>query len=239
MHSLENIAIVLSHSSHPGNIGAAARAMKNMGLSKLILVNPQRYPSGEATARAAGADDILQQAEIYDNLTDAIADYELVLGTSGRSRHLPWPMQDPSQAGEYCIAHSEQKIAILFGNERSGLSNEELATCHYHVCIPSVEGFSSLNLGAAVQVIAYELRKAVLAQGDKPAEPVRDLASHAEMAGLHEHWSQTMVDLEFLDRTHPKLLIKRIQRLFNRAQLEKNEVNILRGFLSAIGKRLK
>ena len=241
MEILQNIAVVMSHTSHPGNIGAAARAMKNMGLHQLILVSPNRFPSGEAVARAAGADDILRDAKIVSSLDEALADFQVVLGTTGRSRHhLAWPMLEPEQAAEFCIKNAKQRIAILFGNEQNGLSNEELAKCTYHVTIPTSAEFCSLNLGAAVQVLVYEVRKAALRHLDwQKVEAPKELATQEQLEGLYQHWCDIMEQLGFLDRTHPKLLIKRIQRIFGRTQLEDNEINILRGFLSAVGKKLK
>lgn len=235
MLDLSHISIVLVRTSHPGNIGAAARAMKNMGLSQLVLVTPKHLPNGESIARASGADDILQNAIIADDFHQALAEYELILGTSARSRHLPWPLKNPKEAA-LTVLESPQKTAIIFGNEQNGLSNDELASCHYHIHIPTNSNFSSLNLAAAVQVVVYELRMAALMQHEFVNEP-KALANHEEMEGFYQHWQATLEDLGLLDPSHPKLLLKRIRRLFNRSHLEKNELNILRGFLSAINKR--
>lgn len=236
MNSLDQIDIILCRPSHTGNIGAAARAMKNMGLSNLKLVAPRSAPDGEAIARASGADDILDNAKIYDTLDEALADRELVFGTSARSRHLPWTLLAPKEAAEKAIENAEQKMAIVFGNERTGLTNEELTKCHYHVNIPTVSSFSSLNLGAAVQVICYELYGAYLNAQSRPPKSPRQLATGEQMASFYQHWQDIMIRLGFLDRTHPKLLMRRIRRIFNRAELDQREINILRGFLSAVDK---
>lgn len=240
---LNQIRIVLVNTSHPGNIGAAARAMKNMGLTQLYLVEPVEFPHKNATIRASGADDILAGAVQCDTLAQAIAECELVFGTSARSRSLPWPLCNPRECAQQITRSPASRIALVFGRERTGLTNEELAMCHYHVHIPTQEHFSSLNLGAAVQVLSYEMRMASLASNaaDNSSEPADDepLASAGEVNGLIEHLTTTMTDVDFLDPNHPKLLVQRLQRLFNRVLLEQKEVNILRGFLSAITRKLQ
>ena len=158
----DNIRIVLVHTSHPGNIGAAARAMKTMNLQHLVLVSPKCYPHPDAIARAAGADDILHHCEVVDTLSEAIADAQLVIGTSARMRHLSWPQLTPRECGQTAVRHAQdQDVAIVFGREKSGLSNDELQLCHYHVQIPCNPDYASLNLGAAVQVLAYEVKVAM------------------------------------------------------------------------------
>lgn len=236
----EHIRIVLVATSHPGNIGASARAMKNMGLNHLYLVSPLEFPHQEATSRASGADDILDNAVVVETLADAINPCQLVFGTSARSRKLPWPLISPRECAEKTQIEKDKSIAIVFGRERTGLTNEELAMCHYHVHIPTVESFSSLNLAAAVQVLVYELRVAGLAgiEQTETTEFIDELATSEQINGLVDHFRQTMSDVEFLDPNHPKLLMQRIQRLFMRTPLENTEVNILRGFLSAIQKKI-
>lgn len=234
---LDNIRIVLVSPSHPGNIGAAARAMKNMGLSRLYLVSPEQFPHKDATVRAAGADDLLANAVISESLTAAVADCQLVFATSARSRSLPWPLCTPKECAERIAGSSHQSIAIVFGRESSGLTNEELALCHYHVNIPTKEEFSSLNLAAAVQVIAYELYANHFC--DVPVVQQSDsvLANAEQIFGLFEHLEIVLEKIDFLDPKQPKLLMQRLQRLFNRAHLEEKEIHILRGILSAVEKQ--
>ena len=234
-----SIKIVLIHTTHPGNIGATARAMKNMGFSELALVQPNHFPSHECTVRAAGADEILQQVSLHDTLAEAIADCELVFGTSARHRKLAIENLNPRELSDKIIG-SPLKVAIVFGRERSGLTNEELALCHYHIHIPTVENFSSLNLSQAVQVICYELRmSALLATNSLPQDKqvFHDLASQDEMEFFYAHLESTMREVGFLKLDHPKKMLQRLRRLFNRVQLEKVEVNILRGFLTRINRQ--
>lgn len=233
--NLDLIKIVLVQTSHPGNIGATARAMKNMGLSKLALVTPLVFPDQAAIARAAGADEILQNAEMFADLPAAIADCHIVYGTSARSRTLPWPVCTPKVCAEQILQKPSQKIAIVFGRENSGLTNEELAHCHQHINIPTVDEFSSLNLAQAVQVIAYELYEASL-KNPLIQEENLPLATSAEVEGFIQHLFKTMERVEFMHPKRSKLLKRRLHRLFNRHYLEVEEVNILRGFLTAIDK---
>lgn len=235
----KQLRIVLVETSHPGNIGGAARAMKNMGLDQLYLVKPVEFPSGQATARAAGADDLLANAVICQDLDEAIADCHLVFATSARSRHLSWPSCNPRECAEKIIQHAEQKIAILFGNEQCGLTNEQLMRSHCHVYIPTDEKFSSLNLAAAVQIFAYELRMLCEIPNDFDALPCEPLATHQELEGFHAHIQDIMEKTEFLNTAHPRMLMQRVRRLFNRSSLTKTEINILRGFFMAIGKKLE
>lgn len=236
---MNHIRIVLVNTSHPGNIGAAARAMMTMGLSRLYLVRPKEFPHHEATARAAGADELLANAVIADTLEHAIADCELVFGTSARSRHLPWPLLHPRECAERVAAHSNQQIAIVFGNERIGLQNEELMLCNYHVRIPTNENYSSLNLAAAVQILAYEIAvKHNEALANVSPETLFPLATNEELTGLYHHFEKVFVELDFLKPGAPKLLMQRVKRLFNRVQLERDELNLLRGMLSAMEKKL-
>ncbi len=236
---MKSINIVLVEPSHPGNIGAAARAMKNMALSRLTLVNPEAFPHEYATARAAGAEDILQNAKVVTQLDEAIADADIVYGTSARTRTLEWPLCTPRECATQIMTQSADSIAILFGREKSGLTNDELSRCHFHISIPTNKAFSSLNLGAAVQIIAYELFIAQQPVGmESPAVERQDLASVGEVQGFYEHLEQTLTQIEFLDPNQPKMLMKRLKRLYNRAQLDHTELNILRGILSAINRNM-
>lgn len=238
----EHIRIILVNPSHPGNIGAVARAMKNMGLNRLYLAAPESFPHPEAFYRAVGAKDVLDQCIVVDDLSQALQDCQLVFATSARSRHIEWPEYDPRQCAKQIMASpATQQIAIVFGRESSGLTNEELAQCHARVHIPAVAEFSSLNLAAAVQICAYELRMAYLEQNQKWRVgnlPPRELAANVHLAGLYEHLEATLIKLEFLNPEHPKKLMQRLRRLFSRAQLDLTEVNILRGILTAMDKML-
>jgi TrmH family RNA methyltransferase len=236
---LSNIRIILVGTTHPGNIGAAARAMKNMGLSDLALVAPKIYPSDEATARAAGADDILEQAQVFATLDEALADRECIIGASARLRTIAWPQLDPKQCAAKIAEQAQAKTAILFGRESIGLSNEELERCHYLLHIPCNPEFSSLNVAAAVQVVSYELFQA--AQTAAPVAPPNNedaLANGEEMESFHQHLLQTLHEIGFLhERKSSPVLIRRLRRIFNRAGLEKTDIHILRGILSRVQKR--
>jgi len=229
--------IVLVNTSHPGNIGAAARAMKNMGLSELCLVDPQRYPCAEATARASGADDLLARAKCFGTLDAAIADAALVIGASARSRSLPVPMLDPRACAKLVYEQPEaQAVAILFGRERTGLTNEELDRCHYLVQIPSNPDYSSLNIAAAVQIIVYELRL-LAGDGVNADQAAIDYATAQQMEHFYQHLEETLVELAFLDPANPKQLMRRLRRLFGRTRPDQNEINILRGILTAMNRK--
>lgn len=242
----DNIRIVLVNTTHPGNIGGVARAMKNMGLSELHLVEPKKFPHTNADARAAGATDLLEGAVVHPDLPSAIADCHLVVGTSARGRHIPWPVIDPRElAAIVQPLPNDKKIAVIFGREDRGLTNDELHLCHHHVHIPSNESFSSLNIAAAVQVITYELRMAGLyAQQNAEHKPRWgtewdiELAESAEMERMFSHLEETLVDIEFLNPENPRQLMPRLRRLFLRAVPDKVEVNVLRGILTAIQKKL-
>jgi tRNA (cytidine32/uridine32-2'-O)-methyltransferase len=236
---LENVRIILVNPSHPGNIGAVARAMKNMGLSRLFLVAPEAFPHPEAIYRAVGAADILTQATVTPDLPQALLGCEFVYAASARSRRLEWPGCDARQCANRIVQNrSRQEVALVFGRESSGLTNEEIAHCHNHVYIPADEEFSSLNLAAAVQILAYELRMAWQAQVPEPAPAKipRQLAPNEQIQGFYNHLETTLVQIEFLNPSHPKRLMQRLQRLFNRAQMDATEVNILRGILTAINR---
>lgn len=234
---ISHIRIILAGTTHPGNIGAAARAMKTMGLRNLYLVVPKVFPSAEATARAAGADDILENAVLCDSLFDAVRDCTLVFGTSARERSISWPVVEPGEAAEQAIAcaSGSENTAFVFGRESIGLTNEELNACNRIISIPCNPDFSSLNLASAVQVICYELRKSM--QTSEPASSRNEdyqPVTTEEMALFYEHLERTLVDIEFLDPDKPRRLMRRLRRLFNRAELDRNEYNILRGILSAV-----
>ncbi|MDA7852963.1 tRNA (cytosine(32)/uridine(32)-2'-O)-methyltransferase TrmJ [Porticoccaceae bacterium] len=238
-----NIRIVLVNTTHPGNIGGAARAMKNMGLAELYLVQPREYPAPRAVWRAAGARDVLAAATIVESVDEAIADCSLVVGTSARERRIPWPLLNPRECGEQIYSEAaSHKTALLFGREDRGLTNDELQKCHYHVHIPSNPDYSSLNLATAVQVLAYEVRMASLAdeQGNLPS--ITDWDQPPVTAGdlefFHEHLASTMAELQFYDPENPKQLLTRMRRLFNRARMDQMEVSILRGLLSAVQRKI-
>jgi len=241
--SLQNIRVVLVNTSHAGNIGGAARAMKNMGLSRLILVDPEDFPSPNAVARASGATDILDSARVVATLEEALAGCSLVLGTSARDRRIPWPLLDPRECASVSVEQSAGggEVALVFGREYAGLTNEELQRCQYHVHIPSDPQFSSLNLAAAVQVLTYEVRMAWLAAEGRPTK-VEKLETTAmldaqpvtvdELENYFGHLEQTLVDIGFLDPTKPRHLMPRLRRLYGRSGISKLEMNILRGILT-------
>lgn len=235
---LDNIRIVLVNTTHPGNIGGAARAMKNMGLSRLYLVAPKEYPSEKATWRSAGATDVLENAVVVDTLDEAIAGCGLVVGTSARERRIPWPLLDPRECGvQVANEAGTHEVALVFGREDRGLTNEELHKCNFHVHIPSNPDYSSLNLATAVQVITYEVRMAWLqaSEGKTLTQHQWDFppAEAQSLDAYYEHLQQTLVDLGFLDPENPKQTMTRLRRLYNRVRLDQMELNILRGVLTA------
>lgn len=238
---LDSIRIVLVNTSHPGNIGSVARAMKTMGLSQLYLVEPKHFPHANALELASSAEDILASARVVDTLEAAIADCHLVLATSARSREIPLDYRDPRQAGELSVSAAKQhQVALVFGPERTGLSNEALLRCHYHVIIPSNPDYSSLNLAAAVQVLCYECRVAALSAFESNQhQPLQDeLASSDDIERLHQHLEQVMTKIGFYDPNNPKRLLQRLRRLIGRIHLEKMEVSILRGVLKHIDRSI-
>lgn len=231
--------IILVGTTHPGNIGATARAMKTMDLHDLVLVAPQAvFPHPQAQAMAAGADDVLAAARVCATLEEALADCALVYGASARQRTIPWPMLDPRGCAQE-VAVAEGQVALVFGREHSGLTNAELERCHTLVHIPANPAFSSLNLAQAVQILAYEIYLARHA-APRPARPDNKLGERlaplAETTLFFDHLEQTLVDIDFLDPARPRHLMRRLKRLFNRTQLTQNEVNILRGILTAVQK---
>jgi tRNA (cytidine32/uridine32-2'-O)-methyltransferase len=239
----DHIRIVLVNTTHPGNIGGVARAMKNMGVSDLCLVEPKSFPHPDADARASGATDILEKARVVSTLDEALADCGLIFGTSARERHIPWPLVNPRELAAIATPlEGKARVAILFGREDRGLTNEELQRCHHHVHIPAVESFSSLNIAAAVQVITYELRMAQVAdqQSARPQWGTDwdiELAEQRELELMFEHLERTLVEIEFLDPDNPRQLMPRLRRLLQRAVPDKVEVNVLRGILTAIERR--
>ena len=233
---LQNIRIVLVETSHSGNIGSAARAMKTMGLSNLYLVSPKSVDE-QSIALAAGADDVMRNAHIVDTFEQAIEDCSLVIGTSARLRHLQSTLIDPRKCAEKARAHQGQ-VAIVFGRERVGLTNEELLKCHYHLNIPANPEYSSLNLAMAVQLVSYEMRMAFLAKDktENALSMIEDIYPTAqEMEYFFAHTEQVYLSLGFIQNQG---VMQKLRRLYNRSSLEKNELNILRGMLSAIEKRL-
>jgi TrmH family RNA methyltransferase len=233
---LDAIRIVLSRPTHPGNIGAAARAMKNMGLRQLALVAAEKFPHPEATALAADAEDVLQTARQCLTLNEAIGDCALVIGTSARNRRIDWPALNPRECARRLIAASAHgPVALLFGQERTGLTNEELDRCQYVVTIPTSSAYSSLNLAAAVQILGYEIFAATVAGEDgHDGEREQPLATAEEVQRFYEHLEQVLVQTGFLDPANPRLLMRRLARLFGRVELDRNEINILRGILTSV-----
>ncbi len=241
---LENIRFALINTSHAGNIGAAARAMKVMGLTQLHLIEPSDYPSAEATARASGADDVLFNAGVHKTLDEAIAACTVVFGTSARNRGMDIPVIDLDEAvAKMLEAAATQQVALLFGKERYGMTNEEMQRCHYLVRMPANPEYSSLNLAAAVQVAAYEIRK----QGLNLSKPVSmpsskdeiPFADAAKMQSFYQHLFAVMHEVDFMDEQNEVSLTEKIRMMFNRLNIEKHEMDILRGFLSAVNKKVK
>ena len=258
---LANIRIVMVETSHPGNIGAAARAMKTMGLTQLVLVNPVNFPAEQATWRAAGAQDVLEKALLKNTLAEAIADCHLVVAASARQRRIPWPMLTPAECGQKAIAFAQaSQVAIVFGREDRGLENEELQLCHYHAAIPANEEYPVLNVASAIQIFCYEIRKSLLAEqferkresslggesacllaNTSPVDPVLSgwdipFATQGETEMLYEHMEKVLAEVEFLDDKNPRQTMTRLRRLFNRSHLDQMEMNILRGILRAFEK---
>jgi tRNA (cytidine32/uridine32-2'-O)-methyltransferase len=237
---LSAIRVVLSNTSHPGNIGATARAMKTMGLSSLYLVNPKLFPHADATARASGADDVLATARVCASLAEATQDCRLVMGASARTRSIPCPVISPDECADRAFAESRQgSVAVVFGCEQSGLSNADIDRCQYLVRIPTNPAYGSLNLAAAVQIIAYEILVVHENRQDDPAPSGHVPVSAGEMERFFAHLEQALVELEFLDPANPRQLMRRLRRLFNRARPDENEVNILRGMLAAAQQAVK
>jgi TrmH family RNA methyltransferase len=228
------VRFVLYQPTHPGNVGASARAIKTMGFSDLVLVNPRNFPSPDADARASGAVDVLSAASVVGSLADAVADCGLIIGASARRRRLGSLELTPRQCAAELLAHCGQMpVAIVFGTESAGLSNTELDLCNGTTYIPANPDYSSLNLAMAVQVIAYELR---VAQGyeDAPQDPESPPASSGDMELFYKHLERVLLATGFLKPDNPRYLMRRLRRLFNRTRLDQNELNIMRGILSAV-----
>lgn len=232
---LKNIRIILINTTHPGNIGSVARAMKVMGLNQLHLVTPLKFPDAQASAMASGADDLLHDAVVHDSLDSALEGVTLVFGTSARLRTLSMPQMDVRAAAERAVVESQQhEVAILFGRERHGLINEEMQRCHYLLNIPTNPDYSSLNLSQAVQVLSYELRVATLGETGIISESVDySPVDSRQMERFFEHLEQSLLDTRFLNPAQPKMLMARLRRLYLRARPDQNEINILRGILAA------
>ncbi|WP_058534932.1 tRNA (cytosine(32)/uridine(32)-2'-O)-methyltransferase TrmJ [Legionella saoudiensis] len=238
--NLSSIRIILVGTSHPGNIGSTARAMKTMGLSSLYLVSPKSFPDMKAREMSAGADDLLETAIVTETLDEALVGCQLILATSARPRGLSLPGLTPAESAELVSKQADAtQIAIVFGREYAGLTNEELLKCHYHIHIPSNPEYSSLNLSQAVQIVAYELRMKLLAPKAEVALRADDYATADEIEQFYEHLREVFIEIKFLKEANPRRLMQRVRRLFNRVNLEKMEVSILRGMLSQIQKSLE
>jgi len=247
---LDHIRIVLVNTTHPGNIGAAARAMKNMGLSKLYIVEPKTFPSEEANWRAGHALDVLESAKVTENLESAIEGCGLVIGTSARERKIPWPLLNPRACANTVAEEVDQtEVAIVFGREDRGLTNEELQMCNLHLNIPTNAEYSSLNLAQAVQVVCYELRMRLVGDGlDQPIteieqtqavpDAMRDwdvkLADAPMLNHMFEHLEQTLIEIEFLDPEAQRQVMTRFRRLFTRVRMDEMEVQMMRGMLKRV-----
>ncbi len=246
-NTLANIRIVLIQTSHPGNIGSAARAMKTMGLSELYLVNPKSFPDEQANTMSSNATDILENVVVVESLQAALIDCRLVVGTSARhERSLAWDILEPRECAEQLVKQAQTaKVAVVFGRESSGLTNDELALCHHLVHIPTNPDYSSLNLASAVQIVSYECRLASLISSATETSTIETLVEDQDeecvtadvMEGYYKHLETAMIEADFLDPETPKHLMTRLRRLYGRVNLTSSELNILRGMLSAFQKR--
>lgn len=243
--NLDNVTVVLVGTSHPGNIGATARAMKTMGITRLALVAPHQFPCAEATALASGADDVLYRAQVCETLPEALAGHAVAFATTARPRRLEWPLNNPREAATAIAALTDTgRVALVFGPEQSGLSNEDLEHCQRAIRIPTSATYASLNLSQAVQVVVYEL--GFLAHADTATVPRTDTlaarlerpATTEEMAHLNAHIERVMVGVRFLDPSNPKRMRRRLARLTARAQLTHSEIQFLRGFMTRIEERV-
>lgn len=238
LNDLSNVRVVLVEPSHPGNIGGAARAMKTMGLSDLALVNPGRYPDPQAEWRAAGAQDVLESTQVFESVEAAIADAQWVVGTSTRVRRIPWPLMKAEDAVAGIVERqASQKIALLFGRETSGLTNDELQKCHCHLVIPANPEYSSLNLAMAVQVVCYELYRQLEANPVDTNQWDRAPANSAQLEALIEHFEKVLVQSGFLDPDNPGQTMTRLRRLLTRVTPDETEVQMLRGVLKQLAGR--
>lgn len=240
------IRIILSHPSHPGNIGSTARAMKTMGFHNLVLINPKEFPSPVATSLSAGATDVLDNAQVCSSLEEGLIGCQFIVALSARQRSLAWPLVSPRigiEKVQSILERTEGDIGILFGTESTGLTNEELNVAHLHMNIPSNPEYSSLNLAQAVQLVAYELRLMILeleghldCRQDKREAP---LASREKLQGFYSHLEKFLQDIQFLNPNQPRRLMARLKRLYARAEPDEQDINILRGMLTTIERRLK
>ena len=238
---LNSVKVVLVGTTHPGNIGATARAMKNMGILDLALVEPKEFPSDVATFRSKAAKDILEKASVHTSLEEAISECELVVGASARGRTVPWPVLNPREAAEEMHKSSlNGKVAIVFGREDRGLTNEELGLCNFHVHIPSDPEYSSLNLSQAVQILAYEIRLSYLQDRHVNKEYWDvELANNEQTERLINHMDELMQEVDFYDVKNPRKLLVRVRRFFKRSKIDVMEANIFRGLFATIQKKLK
>jgi tRNA (cytidine32/uridine32-2'-O)-methyltransferase len=255
VNKLANVRIVLVNTSDCRNIGSAARAMKTMGITDLVLVDPIELPNGQAQALSAGASDVLNGAKVVPTLEEAIKDCGLVVGTSARSRTLPWPMLDPRSCGEKLISEAgEYPVALVFGRESSGLSNEELQLCHFHVQIPANPDYSSLNLAMAVQTLSYEVRMSYLAElaaqenaqfgkveaeSAKPSNEEDEYPVVEETERFYQHFEKALKTTGFIVPSHPGLVMTKLRRLFNRARPDVKEIKMMRGILASVERSAK
>ena len=239
--TLSRIRVVLVGTQHPGNLGAAARAMKTMGLRELTLVAPQAFPDPRADAMAVGAVDLLQQARVCASLDEAIGDCARVVATSARPRHISAPVSEPREwARQFASANRAGTVALLFGRERTGLTNEELDRAQELLVIPTADDFTSLNLAAAVQIICYELQMAIrVPRPPEPVNPEHLPAGQADMERFYTHLERVLIRTQFLNPDNPRLLMRRMRRLYGKAAPDMNEINILRGTLTSVEDQLR
>ena len=236
--SLSSIHIILVEPSHPGNIGSSARVMKTMGIDKLSLVRPKSFPHPDAVSLAAGADSVLEECQVYESLSDALQTAQFVLGCSARKRTLHHEVYSPEAAAQLCLNQTNQEIAIVFGNERRGLTNEQLQLCHAQICIPTHQTYRSINLAQAVQIISYVFAQAYHKNPPIVPTTVDTPASFQELENFYQHLDQTLEQLGFFQRPDPKPTQVKLHHLFKRCQLKQTEVAMLRGLLSSIDKVL-
>lgn len=236
---LDNIRIVLVRTYHPGNIGSAIRAMKTMGLSQLFLVEPRDYPSEEANKMASSAEDLLEHAQVVGSLYEAVHDCELVVACTARPRTFDLPVLEPEQAAAQLFQKAEKcPVALVFGPERMGLHNDDIQLAHYRVTIPANPDYSSLNMASAVQILCYELRKQIV-QTESVEEVARVLPNIAQRENFYETLEQVLNDSGFVNQQHPGQLMQKLRRFFSRAEMDESELNILRGALAAIQRKMK
>lgn len=234
--SADQIRIVLVRPSHPGNIGAGARAMKNMCLERMALVQPDQFPHPDATARASGADSVLERASVHDSLEQAVAGCQWVVGTTARERTIGWPTLTPREFARAARERAQSgEVAVVFGRERTGLTNEEVDRCHALVRIPGNPAFNSLNVASAIQILAYEIFLGFHAEnGETMDAESRSSSRHEDLERFYAHLEQVLVEIGFLDPDNPRHLMRRLRRLFNRTGIDETELNILRGILTAV-----